>query len=66
MLAQVTKYDKSVDIYFYLGFGGITIALGVLFLFAPIVFPLVLVIFGALLIITGFACLIEGLLLRFR
>jgi hypothetical protein len=65
MNTQLYKYNKTLDIYFYFGFAGLTIFLGLLFLLAPLLFPLALVLFGGLLIITGIACLIEGVLVRF-
>ena len=66
METHIYKYNKNVDTYFYYGFGGITIFIGLLFLLAPLLFPLALVLFGLFLLITGFACLIQGFLFRDR
>jgi hypothetical protein len=60
-------YNKNSDaVYFYYGFGGITIAVGILFLIAPLLFPIAFVLFGFLLILGGLASLIEGIFLRIR
>jgi len=66
MNTQIHTYRTSTDTYFYFGFGTVTIFLGLLFIFTPLLLPLVLFIFGALLLITGIASLIEGFLIKYR